>query len=331
MTPLYIDTSTSALVVSPTTTTRCSPPALTAGDTVNLLLAFLERNPQPLNTGVPIYLYEDFSAENVVFTLGSAVSPPTSGTFALAWSADTFQGLAWDISSYALSELLNAGTALTAAGGVVITGPIGGPFVITFVTNGVRVTFTSPANSLFPASTVALTQLATGSGSQPSIQQITLAQVAPVTVSSWTPQAAAAVTVEPLETTVIQRITIPAGTYGGTFTLTTNGNTTVAIPFNAQIDLMQSVIAVLPGCSAVTVAAGQNYWDITIPTWAHAFTGTATGLMIPLTLTGSLDLTGPAVAALLGGLSRAQVPFAIQATASGVQTVLAGSVTLSLP
>lgn len=331
MNTLYIDTTANALVTSPITPARCLPPVLTVGDTVSLVLAFLQRNQWPLNTGTPVYNYLDFSGSDVVFTLGNQQAQPTSGTFPLAWSTDTFQGLAWNISSYALSAALNAGTAITAAGGVSVTGPIGGPFVVTFVTNGAQVAFTSGANSLFPGGAVTITQGSTGTGANPSIQNITLAQSALATVSAWTAQASAAVTVASLESDIIQRITIPAGTYGGTFTLTTNGNTTVAIPFNAQIDLMASAIGALPGCSGVTVAAGQNYWDITIPAWTHAFTGSATGLQIPLTLTGSLALTAPAVLAALAGCPAAAIPFSVQTTASGVQTILSGTIPLVLP
>lgn len=317
---IYVDTTAQALVISPNDTRRCLPPKLTAGDTVPITLAFLQRNPQPLNTGQPVYIYLDFSSAGALLSVGPFGALPTSGSFFLTWGEDTTPELAWDISQYDLATALNALASITAAGGVSVSGPITGPYQITFIENGAQAAFTSASNSLFPASTVTITTDIVGSATNPAIQFVTLGQSATAKVSSWTAQASPAITVTSIQGTVIQRVAIPAGTYGGTFTLTTNGNTTAAIPFAAQIDVVAAAMNALSGVSGCTVWPGQNFWDITIPGWGHAITGSATGLIVPLTLTGSLVLTSQAIENLLNGCDSVLVPFLIQTTTGTIQT-----------
>src|ERR1700690_3236439 len=164
---LYDDTNGQSLVISPNDIRRCLPPQFTVGDTVPITLAFLQRNPQPLNTGQPVFNYLDFSASGVVLAVGPGGIHP------------------------------------------------------------------SASNSLYPASTVAIVTDVVGTSTNPAIQVLNLAQSPTASVSIWTAQSAAAVTVTSLSGTVTQRVAIPAGTYGGTFTLTTNSLTTAPIPFAA--------------------------------------------------------------------------------------------------
>lgn len=329
MTPLYVDLSRNALVISPVSALRCLPPALTLGDTDSLALSFLVRNPQPLNTGEPLYLYSDQSGAGVSLAIGSAGPLPTAGTFTLTWNGSTTPALPFNASSYDVAAAINALASVAVNGGVKVQGNIGGPFTVRFNTPAVHAAFTADASNLYPASTAAIAVNTAGTTTTTSQQTISFAQAPALVLASFTAQAAAAITVTALQTTVIQRVAIPAGTYGGIFTLTINALTTPALPFNAQFDLVQSVLNTLLGITTVTVVAGQNYWDITIPANSFAFTGTATGLMIPLTLTGSLALTSPALVALLAGEPAAVVPFTISATSPNQQTLYAGAITLN--
>src|ERR1700690_1531009 len=99
---LYDDTNGQSLVISPNDIRRCLPPQFTVGDTVPITLAFLQRNPQPLNTGQPVFNYLDFSASGVVLAVGPGGITPTAGSFFLTFGANTTSALAWNISSYAL-------------------------------------------------------------------------------------------------------------------------------------------------------------------------------------------------------------------------------------
>lgn len=330
MNTLYVDTTAGALVVSPVNPGRCLPPALTVGDTLPLVLAFLQRNPQPLNTGNPIYNYLDFSSAGVVFSLAPQ-GAASAGVFSLTFGANTTGALPFNCSSYDLSLALNGLASIIAAGGVTVSGNVGGPFQVRFITNGAQAAMTVGVNGIFPTSSITIATSQTGTAALPACQVVTFTLAAAVQLNTWTPQAAAAVTVTSLNGTVTQRVAIPAGTYGGSFTLTTNGNTTPAIPFAAQLDLVQSLMNALPGVTGCTVSPGQNFWDITIPGWGFAITGNAAGLQIPLTLTGVLVLTAQTVADLLAGQESGQVPFNIQTTTGGVQTVLSGQLTLSQP
>lgn len=329
MTTLYVDTSRNALVVSPQTTQRCLPPVLTVGDTVPVTLAFLTRNPQPLNTGQPLYLYQDQSSAGIQLAIGSAGPLPTAGTFTLTWAGSTTAALPFNCSAYDLYTALNALASIAVNGGVSVSGNIGGPFTIGFNLPAVRAAFTADASNLYPVAAAAIAVNTAGTTTIPARQTISFAQNPAVVLSGLTPQAAAAITVTQAQANVIQQIAIPAGTYGGAFTLTINALTTPAIPFNAQFDLVQSVVNTLLGITTATVVAGQNYWIVTIPANTHAFTGDATGLQIPLTLTGSLALTSPAVVNLLAGMADAEVPFTISATSPSQSTLYAGMLQLT--
>lgn len=329
MTTLYLDLTRGALVVSPVNTDRVLPPVLTVGDKVSVTLAFLQRNQQPLNTGQPIYNYVDESAAGIVLSLGMQGAQPTAGTFTLTFGATTSPAIPYNVNAYTLLVILNAMASIIAAGGVTVSGQVGGPFQIRFITNGAQAAITVTTNGLFPASSIVVATTQVGASTNPACQVLTIKQTPVVQLSSWTAQPAAAITVTSISTTVIQQVAIPAGTYGGSFTLTYNGNTTVAIPFDAQLDLVAAAINALPGISGATVVPGQNYWIITIPGGAFALTGNAAGLQIPLFLTGTLDLTSQRLADMLSGATSAQVEFYIQATTTNVQTLFFGSTTLN--
>lgn len=328
---LFVDTTSQALVIGPNDTRRVLPPIVTIGDKVPFVVSFLQRNPQPLNTGNPVYNYQDMSAAAIVLAIGPSLNPPTNGSFTLTFGANTTDPLPWSVDPLALSAALNALASITTAGGVTVTGPIGGPFAITFNTPAITALMTVGTNSLFPATAVAIARSATGSATIAEVQTITLQQGSTAKITAWTPQGAPAIVVTSIQGTVTQRVAIPAGTYGGTFTLTLNGNTTAAIPFAAQMDVVAAAILALPGAPVATVWPGQNFWDITIAGNGFAFTGTATGLIVPLSLSGTLDLSTQLVADVLAGALSAQVPIVIQATTGGVLTYYEGLIQLNSP
>jgi hypothetical protein len=330
---LFLDTTALALVVGPNDTRRTLPPIITIGDKAPVTLTGLVRNPQPLNTGNPVYNYVDLSSAAIVLSIGPAANAPTNGSFTLTFGANTTPAQPWNVDCITLGNALNALASIVAAGGVTVTGPIGGPFYVTFGTLGVQSTLlTVGTNSLYPATGITITRSQTGTAALAEVQAITLQQQATAKVTAWTPQSAPAITVTSINGTVTQRVAIPAGTYGGTFTLTLNGNTTTPIPFAAQLDVVAAAINALPGVTGATVWPGQNFWDITIPGNTFAITGTATGLIVPLNLSGTLDLSTQQVADLLAGAASAQVPLLIQQTAGGnTLTYYSGMIQLNAP
>jgi|SRR5579871_1088949 len=329
---LFVDTTAQALVVGPNDTRRTLPPIVTIGDKAPVVLTGLVRNPQPLNTGNPVYNYVDLSAAAIVVSVGPITNAPSNGSFTLTFGANTTPALPWNVDPLTLAAALNALASITTAGGVLVTGPIGGPFVVTFNVAAVTALMTVGTNALFPATGITIARSATGTSTIAEVQTITIAQQAAAKITSWAAQPAAAITVTSISGTVTQRISIPAGTYGGTFTLTLNGNTTTPIPFAAQMDVVAAAVNALPGVTGATVWPGQNYWDITISGNTFAFTGTAAGLIVPLNLTGTLDLSTQTVADLLAGADSAQVPLVIQATAGGSTiTYFSGSIQLNAP
>lgn len=119
------------------------------------------------------------TADSVV--MPNAGVPPTSGAFPLTFAIDTTGSLAYNSSASAIASALNALATVTAAGGVTVTGPAGGPWVVTFNVNGAQSLFQSGANTFGAVGNaigvviIAMTQA--GTASLPTIQTITPALV----------------------------------------------------------------------------------------------------------------------------------------------------------
>ncbi len=135
---LYVDTTSGSLVINPNEVRRCLPPNFDVGDTVPVTLAFLQRNPQPLNTGYPVFTYLDLHSSGIVLSIGPLGAPPAAGSFILSFGSDATPALAFDVSKYVLSDALNALPSIVSAGGVTVSGDIGGPYTISFTSNGAR-------------------------------------------------------------------------------------------------------------------------------------------------------------------------------------------------
>lgn len=194
---------------------------------------------------------------------------PAGGTFTLTWDGDATGNIDFDASSAAVKAALEA---ITSTPTVTVTGNNGGPWTITF---------TDPGKQNVPQMT--------GDGSSLSGADILVS-----TVRDSLPAF-----------DDVQQLALLGTPTGGTFTLTFDGQTTGAIPFNATPAELQAELEGLSNIDVgeLAVTGGQGGpWTVTFVGTAGAtdqneFTGDGGSLTTSdsqtITLTTDTDPTGP--------------------------------------
>lgn len=180
----------------------------------------------------------------------------TDGTFKLIFDGHPTDGIAFDASAEDVQDALEALDNI-APGDVRVTGSDGGPWTIEFA--GQYATYDVP---VLEADTTDL-----GGEEREATIFVVVAGTAPLNE--------------------IQRVSLPAATSGGTFTLTFAGQTTAAIAYNAADSDVETALEGLSNIDAgdVVVTKDGDLWEV-------EFAATYAGDNVPL-LTGSgASLTG---------------------------------------
>lgn len=190
---------------------------------------------------------------------------PSAGTFTLTYAGQTTAAIAFDAANATVQTELLALSNL-APGDVVVTGPAGGPYILTFggtLANTDVALLTGDASSLTQAGDAALSINTTVQGNGTTNEE--------------------------------QTVTISPAATGGTFTLTFNGNTTNAIAFNATNATMDTQLEALNSIGAGQVAVAGSAggpWTITFGgTLANTNVNTITGSAANLTQAGDPTIT----------------------------------------
>jgi hypothetical protein len=172
---------------------------------------------------------DHLSTDTYLVAVGNEDEPPTGGTWPLTLGANTASAIAYNVTAAALQS------ALMAAGFGTLTVLLlqAGVYQVTWTANGAIAQMTSAANTLSPDSGVTVNVVAAGSASTQAVQVITLRQsvVAAAAPATQLPAAAIAATVTRAGSGTVNKIyalTMTAGTYGGTFSLTVTAATGAA-------------------------------------------------------------------------------------------------------
>ncbi|MEA3188082.1 MAG: hypothetical protein QOD99_1912, partial [Chthoniobacter sp.] len=219
------------------------------------------------------YLISAFIAGDVFTNLGAASNATgviftATGTTPITWTnASTLYeitaDLAFDASYSAVQTALNATAAITAAGGVTVTAPKSGCYLVAFVSAGAQVLIGWNADNLAPQSLISVSRLVTGSSGLKEQQLVVLRALAPAYAEPATALATAAAVVANLQTgdgshPSIQRITLSPSPYAGTWTATIEGDSYV---FNWN-ESEASMQAKLGSGFIVTHTDGSFVWII---------------------------------------------------------------------
>jgi len=198
--------------------------------------------------------------------VGDADERPTSGTFALAYDADStgLTALAFNISAANLQTAINANPAIAAIPDTVLVTLLAvGVYQVAFQAVGARSLFGSDPALLLPESNVFVSRQQTGAASVKEIQIIELVQRPLVYVDTWAATGEVAATVNSIRsgdgsTKALHQITIYPIPYEGTFTVETSDGVSDAIPYNATSDEIADALA----GTWTAVKGGEASWTI---------------------------------------------------------------------
>lgn len=170
----------SGLIKSATDKTVVAFPSLVMGDSLALSLKVVSDT----STGA----LETLTGYSIRLGVGTPGSLPTGGTFTITDGTDTTSALAYNVSAASMQTALNALNTSTGPFGdtVVVTGTAGGPYKITFDSNGAQSSLSVAATGLTPESGATVSELVAGDGSTQEVQSIQLYQQPLILVTSWT-------------------------------------------------------------------------------------------------------------------------------------------------
>jgi len=285
------DSDKSGILDSFTTNFPGSIPRLIRNDTVALTLRLVK----PSSISGQAWDDVDYSSASVTVGLGEFDKVPTAGAFSLTYGANTASGIVPSVTAATLQTTLNALASVTSAGGVVVTSPQAGIFIVTFNNVGVR-TLISSTNTLYPASHVVISQVVAGTASVAEVQVIQLIVDPYALNTTWSSFSGASATISSIAagsstTQNVQSITLSPVPYAGTFQITTSTSTTAAIQYNASAQDVQDAM----GGSSIYTVTGSAGGPWTVTTVANgvgtAYSVNTSGLKVPVGLSGSLNLS----------------------------------------
>lgn len=313
------------------------PRALMQGDSYNLQIIGVE--PSPLGDPTRPWRYVSLPT-SFYLGIGDVGAAPTLGTFTLTFGADTTAALAYNATAAQVASALNALASIVSAGGVSVTGPDSGPYQIVFTSVGTRTAITGNSDLLYPLSSIQVYEARAGSVSVNEIQVVVLDRQPAALAETFTALAAPGITISTLQgggsgVPEIQKIALDAITHDGTFTLTFSGQTTAAIAWNATAAEVQEALEALSNIAPADVVVTGQFPEFVV-TFGGALTGnqpemtaSATGLIGPTGIEGTLSLNTAGIEQLLGGEASVETTLELAATISGSPvTLYQGAVTL---
>ncbi|MEM7789803.1 MAG: LamG-like jellyroll fold domain-containing protein [Verrucomicrobiota bacterium] len=154
-------------------------PVYTVGDQIEQDFYFLD------SAGAYTSWSGDVTNVDFKFAIGN-FSSPTSGTFIFTVDSNSTSAISSEISAADFEAALNALDYISSAGGVDVLGPPGGPFKITYRSNGLRDLPTIETKDLTPASSAIALRAKTGDSDTQEIQVVALRQDVAIYNDSWT-------------------------------------------------------------------------------------------------------------------------------------------------
>lgn len=319
--PILIDVTTGRLIRDINSDVEINPRPFVQGDIYNVKVMAV--TPRP---GRPIGRVYDFTTlpSSLYVALGDVGQRPESGTFTLTYGANTTTALAYNASTTAVAAALNALASITSAGGVSVSGEAGGPYQVTFTNAGVRTAISATTGALYPLTQATIYEAREGTVDVSSIQIIALDRQSAALAETFTDLPAASGTVEELIAgdnvtgqLEVQRVSISPDAYDGTFSLSFDDASTVALPYNIEaVDLQAALVTAGTWGAGVTVSGQFPIWDITFG-GAAANKALATidvsGLKVPIGKQGELALNTAGIEAIVAGAELATTKLEVSA------------------
>lgn len=327
---ILIDVKTGRLMRDITSDVQIQPRPLVQGDTYNVRVMALQARP-----GRPIDRVFDFVQlpAAIYVGLGDVGERPQSGVWTLTFDGDTTAALPYNASPSVVETELNDLASITAAGGVTVSGEAGGPYQIAFADVGAQIALTATTGGLYPPTSATVYEARVGDASTAEIQIVALDRQSAALATTFTDLPAATGTVEEIIAgnagtgqLEMQRVSISADAYDGTFSLSFGGASTVALPYHIEAaDLQTALENAGTFGTGVVVTGGFPIWDITFGGTAAdkaLITIDVTGLKVPIGKQGELALTTAGIEAIVAGQESATTKLEVTTVNSGKHSTI---------
>ena len=178
--PIFVDVANAQLIRSATNTAPATLPAFYQGDTVTLVMKFLDTTQSP-----PAVI--DYSTAVVTVAVGFLGGQPTAGLFTLTDTTADQTTCALPYNASAIQVQFAVMQALTSNWtNTTMLGRHGGPWTITNGVNGAQTALVGSPVTLNPLSAVAVNRLQAGTSSLPEMQTIALQTIPIALQDTWT-------------------------------------------------------------------------------------------------------------------------------------------------
>ena len=299
----WIDYESGKLLESIGSGAEANTPKFYQGDTAGIELHLLRRTG---NTSVLIEEIAFPSGSSVKFAIGRSESAPSAGSFKVSYKGTSTTDLAFNATASQISTALNAIPDVDSEGGVSVVAT-GDAFLISWVSGTSHDPFVGDGDLLFPASSVALSELISGDAQKVMLHL----QQSPIALTdTFTSLGSPAVSVQLLSdinSVKTYRVSISPNPAGGSFILSsldssTSAVTGASVPISVESTSSQ-VLASLPSTirtGASVIKSGAFSWDITL-TASDSLGFNGSGLIGWLGLQGDLSLNTAEVHQFLNG------------------------------
>jgi len=325
---LFIDVSAGLAYATYSSTSPISNPVFYLGDLAKLRIYFIEQ------TGLGTYPRQEVAglgSPGIKVAVGAIDESPTAGHFHLTFGGDTTPNQVFNVTAAALATDLNALASIIAAGGVTVSKE-GDNYSIKFVSNGSRAAFTGNGSALIPLSTVGISVLQEGNGSQPEIVLVHLQKNVAALALSFSATTASTITTATLSawdgSRATYRASISPDPKGGTFTLAFDANTgtdvsTISLAVGSTALEVQNALSKDALLDLVSVQqVGAYAYDITVRVQpgGSGLTGGSSGLLSFAGFEGNLDMNTANAISYLDGAESIQTTLEVE-IADGTDTL----------
>jgi hypothetical protein len=129
------------------------------------------------------YAYANNSSLPVALLIGVVAGTPNLGSFCLTDGSNVSTPIFWNYNAVQVQQAMSTVSTWTNP---TVTGPIGGPWTIVNGVNGTLPVLISTLNELEPASSVIISQSATGNSTSPAVNLVRLVMNPIANQTSWT-------------------------------------------------------------------------------------------------------------------------------------------------
>jgi len=317
---LWINPESQRLLANSSSLTSAQRPVFYAGNEVDVELHLIS------GTGVARIPYEiPFPAGcTIKVSVGGIAKSPTGGDWRLSVSSTETSDLNYNATALEVQTALNALSAVSTDGGVVVES-LGGGYSITWNTVGTKPPILAGTDTLTPSAYESIYILQTGDSVTREIVFVELRQSPVSLTDAFTPIAVPVVTATIVQAwngvnKVVRIATTPAP-QNGSYNITVGTHSTSVNAFASAIDI-RAALGSAGATSVVTVTqTGNLQFDISLSA-DDTVTVDGTGLVQSSGYAGTLSFATSELIAFLGNNATADATLEITVEAAGVNTTV---------